>query len=381
MISTSDIIRAAEDQTGIKASIDPQVAEGLSRLVDALNDEAPLTERGWGSVRNTLVANLANRLRVEDYLARHPDLLQAPIDKPLFVFGLPRTGTTLVINLLNEDPARRSFLRWESLNSVPPPKAGELSTDPRCLESQRMTELALKHAPQIAAIHYEDADSPTECQFAMSQSFCAQYYEAIAEVPSYREWFLGTSYLPAFQYQKRLLQLLQSEAPGRWTLKNPWHPLYLEDLTRVFPDAQLVMTHRDPVEVLGSCCSLIKHVRLMLSDRVDLDYIGQSMMSTFQIMIERTLAYKEKYGWDSIYDMHYVDVVQDPIGEIKKVYAHFSEPWTSAAESAMRTFLKTNPKGKFGRHEYSLADYGLTREIVRERFADYCQRFKVPCRD
>lgn len=381
MISTSDIIRAAEDQTGIKASIDPQVAEGLSVLVDALNDEAPLTERGWGSVRNTLVANLANRLRVEDYLGKHPDLLQAPIDRPLFVFGLPRTGTTLVINLLNEDPARRSFLRWESLNSVPPPKAGELSTDPRCLESQRMTELALKHAPQIAAIHYEDADSPTECQFAMSQSFCAQYYEAIAEVPSYREWFLGTSYLPAFQYQKRLLQLLQSEAPGRWTLKNPWHPLYLEDLTSVFPDAQLVMTHRDPVEVLGSCCSLIKHVRLMLSDRVDLDYIGQSMMSTFQIMIERTLAYKEKHGWDSIYDMQYVDVVQDPIGEIKKVYAHFAEPWTSAAEAAMRTFLKTNPKGKFGRHEYSLADYGLTREIVRERFADYCQRFKVPCRD
>lgn len=244
-----------------------------------------------------------------------------------------------------------------------------------------MTELALKHAPQIAAIHYEDADSPTECQFAMSQSFCAQYYEAIAEVPSYREWFLGTSYLPAFQYQKRLLQLLQSEAPGRWTLKNPWHPLYLEDLTRVFPDAQLVMTHRDPVEVLGSCCSLIKHVRLMLSDRVDLHYIGQSMMSTFQIMIERTLAYKEKHGWDSIYDMQYVDVLQDPVGEIKKVYAHFAEPWTSAAESAMRTFLKTNPKGKFGRHEYSLADYGLTREIVRERFAVYCQRFKVPCRD
>ncbi|MBP6724883.1 MAG: sulfotransferase, partial [Halioglobus sp.] len=161
MISTSDIIEAAEDQTGIKASIDPPVAEGLSILVDALNDEAPLTERGWGSVRSTLVSNLANRLRVEDYLGKHPHLLRAPVDRPLFVFGLPRTGTTLVINLLNEDPARRTFLRWESLNSVPPPKAAELSTDPRCLESQRMTELALKHAPQIAAIHNEDADSPT----------------------------------------------------------------------------------------------------------------------------------------------------------------------------------------------------------------------------
>lgn len=381
MITSSDIIQAAEEATGLTAKLDPRVAEGLNQFIDSLNNEAPLTERGWGSVRGTLVNTLSNRLKVEDYLDKHPQLLDAPIEKPMFVFGLPRTGTTLVINLLNADPARRSFLRWESLNSVPPPKAAELSTDPRCLESQRITELSLKYAPQIAAIHYEDADSPTECQFAMSQSFCAQYFDAIAEVPSYRNWFLNTNYKHAFEYQKKLLQLLQSEAPGRWTLKNPWHPLFLNDLTSVYPDAQLVMTHRDPVYVVGSCCSLIKNVRMMMSDKVDLDYIGESMMNTFETMVERTLAYKEKNGWDSIYDMQYADVMRDPIGEMKKLYARFDEPFTQAAEDSMTRFLNSNPKGKFGKHEYSLEEYGLNKDIVRERFADYCERFSIPCKD
>ncbi|WP_460854197.1 sulfotransferase family protein [Pseudomaricurvus hydrocarbonicus] len=365
----------------MKAQLEPLVAQGLAQLVNALNTEAPLSERGWGSIRNTLTTTLANRLRVEHYLDKHPEILQTPIERPLFVFGLPRTGTTLVINLLNEDSARRCFLRWESLNSVPPPKAAELSTDPRCVESQKLTELSLKYAPQIAAIHYENADSPTECQFAMSQSFCAQYFDAIAEVPGYREWFLNTSYLPAFQYQKRLLQLLQTEAPGRWTLKNPWHPLFLDDLTQVYPDAQLVMTHRDPVEVVGSCCSLIKNVRMMLSDNVDLHSIGETMMDTFTLMVERTLAYKEKHGWDAIYDLQYVDVMRDPIGEIKKMYAALDEPWSATAESAMTTYLNNNPKGQFGKHEYNLEEYGLTRQIVRERFADYCQRFNITCQD
>ncbi|WP_317930466.1 sulfotransferase [Halioxenophilus sp. WMMB6] len=377
MISVDSIIAAAEQQTGLPAKLEPAVLEGLNQYVSSLNREAPLTERGWQSVQGTLITNLSNRLRVEAYLAEHPQLLQTPIEKPLFVFGLPRTGTTLVINLLNEDPARRCFRRWESLDSVPPPTTAELSSGPRYEKSQQMTQLSLKYAPQIAAIHYEDADSPTECQFAMSQSFCAQYYEAIAEVPSYRQWFLNADYRPAFQYQKKLLQLLQAQAPGRWTLKNPWHPLFLEDLTQVYPDAQLVMTHRDPVDVVGSCCSLIKHVRAMMSDKVDLRYIGETMMDTFASMVERTLAFKAKHGWDSIYDLHYSAVMRDPIGEIKKVYDHFNEPWTEAAEQAMTAYLANNPKGKFGKHEYSLAEYGLTAAKVRERFADYCDRFAI----
>jgi hypothetical protein len=375
MMEVTQLIAAARAQTGLNDLGDDAILEGLNVLVDALNSEANLSEAGYQRMQGTLVSTLANRLRIEGHLAKNPELLERPIEKPMFVFGLPRTGTTLVINLLNEDPARRCFLRWESLDSVPPPKAAEFTTDPRYLAEQAKLDMVVKHAPHIAAIHYEDADSPTECQFAMSPSFCAQVYEASVEIPSYRKWFLETSYLPAFRYHKRLLQHLQADAPGRWTLKNPWHPLFLNDLTTVYPDAQLVMTHRDPAEVVASACSLIRAVRPMYSDKVDLGYIAETMIDTFDKMIERALAYKEKHGWDSIYDLQYVDVMRDPIDALKKVYDHFDEPMTAEAEQAMTAFLARNPKGKHGKHDYSLEEFGLTKAGVRAHFRDYCERF------
>ena len=375
------IIDQARQQTGLSDLGDDSILEGLNRLVDAFNKEARLTERGAQSVEATLVSYLANRLRIEDYLAKHPDLLDRPIEKPLFVFGLPRTGTTLVINLLSVDPARRCFLRWEAFDSVPPPRAEELHAGPRYEKSQAETEMSLKYAPHISAIHHENADSPTECQFAMTPSFVSQVYDSMYHIPSYHKWFLyEADYLPAFRFHQRFLKLLQAHTGGRWTLKNPWHPLYLDALTTVYPDAQLVMTHRDPVEVVASACSLLKAVRPMFSDEVDPVAIGECLLETFDLMIERTLAFKEKYGWDSIYDMQYADVMRDPVGEVRKIYAHFDEPFTAAAGSAMETYMAENPKGKHGRHTYSLEDYGLSREQIRERYRDYCERFGVPVR-
>jgi len=381
MISVRHVLQLAREQTNLLSLGDDTILEGLNRLVDALNAEARLTERGEMAMEEMIVSTLVNRLRVEDYLTQHPELLQWPIDRPMFVFGLPRTGTTLTINLLNEDPARRCLLRWEALASVPPPKPEERRAGPRYEAEQARVEFSLKYAPQIAAIHHENADSPMECQFVMAASFCAQVYEAQTQIPSYRKWFLETSYLPAFRYHKRLLQLLQSETPGRWTLKNPWHPLFLDDLTTIYPDAQLVMTHRDPVDVVGSACSLIKHVRVMFSDSVDLAYIGESMLNTLETMIERMLAFRAKHGWGSIYDLQYADQLRDPIGEMKKLYRHFDEPWTEAAEQAMVAYVAANPQGRHGKHEYSLEEYGLSKGLIRERFNDYCRRLHIPLRD
>ncbi|MFT5481367.1 MAG: hypothetical protein ACI9GW_000008 [Halieaceae bacterium] len=378
-MQVDELIAAAQQQTGLSQLGDDGILEALGRLVDALNSEAKLTDRGTQSVQANLIATLANRMKVEDYLARHPHVLERPIEKPLFVFGLPRTGTTLAINLLSADPSRRSFLRWEAFDSVPPPQTSELHGGPRYEASQAQIEMSLKYAPHISAIHHEDADSPTECQFSMSPSFVAQYYDSMYDIPSYHQWFLHEAdYLPAFQYHKRLLQLLQAQTGGRWTLKNPWHPLYLKELTTIYPDAQLVMTHRDPVDVVGSACSLVNTVRPMFSDDVDPKVIGQSLLETFDVMIARTLAYKEKHGWDSICDIQYADVMRDPIEEIRKVYQHFDEPFTAEAETAMNRYIQDNPKGKHGSHAYSLEDYGLNKEQIRERYKDYCERFAIP---
>lgn len=326
-----------------------------------------------------IVGILSNRLRIVDYLKQHPELLQRPIERPMFVFGLPRTGTTLTINLLSADPSRRCLLRWEALNSVPPAAAGALHNDPRAVTEQQRLAMAVKYAPQIAAAHYEDADSPSECQFAMAPSFCAQLFDANVHIPSYRAWFLyKVSYLPAFRFHKQLLQLLQAENGGRWTLKNPWHPLYLDDLVTVYPDAQLVMTHRDPAEVVGSACSLIRLVRPMFSDVVNLRQIADQMIETFDLMIARQSQYRLEHGETSIYDVQYTEQLRDPLGQMRKIYAHFGEPLTREAESAMVKFLAENPQGKHGKHSYSLEEFGLTAAGVRQHFRDYCEHFHIP---
>ena len=381
-MTPEEVIAAASERTGLTAYGDAAVLDGLERLLAAYATEARFTERGWQMAHEELIRNMALRMKVEGWLADHPELLQRPVEKPLFVFGLPRTGTTLVINLLHADPARRSFLRWEAYEPVPPPRPAELHAGPRYEAMQAQSEAALVHVPHIAAIHFENADSPTECQFLMTPSFCAQVYEAQADVPSYRHWLLHEAdYRPAFAFHKRFLQLLQAHAGGRWTLKNPWHPLFLDALSEVYPDARLVMTHRDPADVLGSCCSLIKHVRAMFSDDVDLEGIGESFAAMFEIMIARAGAFKARHGDGAILDIQYADVMRDPLGEVEKIYAHCREPVSPPARAAMEQYMAGNPQGKHGRHDYVLEEYGLSRKGVHERFADYIERYRIPVQD
>jgi len=160
--------------------------------------------------------------------------------------------------------------------------------------------------------------------------------------------------------------------------RNPWHPLFLDALTEVYPDAHLVMTHRDPAEVVGSCCSLIKYVRQIYSDEVDLKGIGESFMDTFRVMIDRANAFKAKHGAQAIHDVQYADTVRDPIGTGRGIYDAFGEEFTPAAEQAMQAYMADNPKGKHGKHEYDLAEYGLSADEVHERFKDYIEDYDIP---
>jgi hypothetical protein len=378
-MNTADIIDRARKATGFSDFGDPLALEGLERLVKSSNEEARLSPAGAARWQETLTGIAINRLRIVDYLKKKPELLQRPVEKPMFVFGLPRTGTTLTINLLSADRGRRCLLRWEALNPVPPAKKGELQTDLRCGAQRQMLNMMLLIAPQIAAAHYEEADSPTECQYAMQLSFCAEIFDSILNIPSYSDWFLHqTRYRHAFEFHKQLLQLLQEHNGGRWTLKNPWHPLFLDDLTAVYPDAQLVMTHRDPAEVVGSACGLLRLVRPMYSDQVDLREIAQTLLHTFDLMIERQNAYRAQHGERSIYDIQYLDQLKDPVGTMRRLYAHFGEAFTAETEARMTRLVADNPQNKHGKHVYSLEEFGLTAKGVRTHFRDYCERFAIP---
>lgn len=378
-MQAQDIIAAASAAAGLSDFGDPAALDALQRLARSSSEEAQLSPAGAQRWMGNLIGIASNRLRLVDYMKKHPELLERPVEKPMFVFGLPRTGTTLTINLLSADPGRRCLLRWEALSPAPPAKKGELQTDLRCGAERQRLAMMLKLAPQIAAAHWEEADGPSECQYAMQLSFCAQIFDSTLHLPSYGQWFLREAdYLPAFRFHKQLLQVLQENNGGRWTLKNPWHPLFLEALTTVYPDAQLVMTHRDPVEVLGSACSLLRLVRPMFSDKVDLKDIAAKLLETFDLMIERQNAYRDQHGENAIHDIHYDEQMRDPIGTMRKVYERFDEPFTPAVEAAMQNMMAANPKGRFGKHEYSLEEFGLSADGVRKHFKDYCERFHIP---
>ncbi len=379
MINANEMLADARAQTGLADLGDDSILVPFQLLVDSVNKDAKLTENGAAAFVRTVTGYLANRLKVENWLKTHPELLDRPVEKPMFVFGLPRTGTTLTINLLAEDLARRNFLRWEAFDSVPPPKSEELHAGPRFQKAQDQIDMSLKYVPHISAIHHEDGDSPCECQFAMSPSFCAQVYDSQYYIPDYHQWFLyEADYRPAFRYQKRLLQVLQAETGGQWTLKNPWHPLYLDALHEVFPDAQLVMTHRDPVDVVGSACSLVWNVRMMLSSEVDREQLGRDMVETFELMVARQNAFRAKHGASAIYDIQYEDQLKDPIGTMRNLYTHFGTDLNTETETRMQAYMTNKPKDRFGKHVYDLADYGLTKDYIRDRFGDYCRDFNIP---
>lgn len=378
MLNSDLLLAAAAEQAGLNDFGDPSFREGLDVLVKSLNEEAKLSEAALSRVAESITATLANRLRVEDYLKQHPDLLDAPLEKPTFVFGLPRTGTTLAINLLAADPSRRAFLRWEAFATAPPAAEGELRSDPRYHAEQARLDMSLKYVPHISAMHHEDADSSCECQFAMTPSFCSQVYASQYHAPSYNAWFLNTDYRPAFRYHKRLMQLLQQHNKGHWTFKNPWHPLYLDALTDIYPGAQLVMTHRDPADVVASACSLVYAVRKLYSDEVDPLAVADDLLQTFDAMIQRTLAYEARHGEGSIHHIQYKELTAHPIAEMRRLYENFDEQLTDAAVEAMQATLNASPKGKHGKHTYALEDYGLTRKMVYARFADYIDRFEIP---
>ena len=374
------IIANARAATGLEDLGDPSQLEGLPILVKASNEEARLSQRGAAMWEKSITDYLINRMKTVDYAKQHPELLEAPIEKPTFVFGLPRTGTTMTINLLSADPARRCYRRFEALDAMPP-VGPDYKSDPRYLAEVAKGEMAMKYMPQIAAIHWEDADSPSEDQYAMAQSFCSQIYDSQVHIPSYREWFFGADYVPAFRFQKQILQLLQQNVGGKWTLKNPWHPLFLDALTTVYPDAELVMTHRDPVEVVGSACSLLKAVRPIYTEDMKPGEIAECLLQTFDHMIARQNAYRDRHGEDAIFDIQSAAQIKDPLGTMRALYDRFGTPFTAEAQAGMQAMMDYNPQNKHGKHSYTLEEFGLSAKWVRDHFKEYTDRFAIPVKD
>jgi hypothetical protein len=375
-MSPEQLVDEACERSGLSdLGPDAEVAlAGLSAYVEACAAEAGLSDLGVMAVHGAVVAALVNRLQVVDHHRRNPALATSAVGSPVVVVGLFRAGTTLLSNLLDRDPANRVMLRWESGDAVPPPTPAELREGPRVDAAQVGVEMLAAINPGIKAIHHEDAASPTECIAVLGQAFQSISWEAIANVPSYARWWRASDMTAGYRYHRSVLQVLQSNGcEGRWMLKSPGHALALDALTAVYPDARLVVLHRDPVVLTASVCSLVHTMSSAFSDVDHRDYVREHWTQTLEDCIAGIDAYA-----DRLHHLRYADLVADPLGTVQRLYADLGLEAGTGAFDAMAAELAARPQGVFGHHRYDLASYGLDEAELRKRFAGYVERYDVP---
>ena len=375
-LATDELIEEARKATGLERFDSESFREGLDILVADVNRgerPEPLVQR----IQRDFVSALANRLKTTAYLDSHPELLTRPIERPVFVFGVPRTGTTLLSNLLAADPARRSPLTWEIDDPVPPPSTATLYNDPRALSRLEMERKMLAARPEMGKYYRGSAIYPNECVFIMAHDFKTLMWESRGKLPGYREWIFQADVTSAYEYHKRMLQLLQAEAPGTWNLKMPSHALFIPTLLKIYPDARLIWTHRDPFAATGSLCSLISLAHTGYMGKVDGIWLAENYPRQAAEHANRAMDARDALGEDRIIDVQYGDLMRDPIGSMRKLYAVLGDDFTAEAEAGMRAWLDDNPQDKFGKHAYKLEQFGLSVEKLTPLFERYLSRYEV----
>ena len=353
--------------------------EGLEEYCASVADEAQLNEIGAAAIHGTIVAGLVNRLRVVDWATRHPDVRDERVDGPLVVIGMFRAGTTFLSYLLERDPKNRALLRWEAGDSVPPPTPENFRTGPRVDAARVAGEMLEQLNPRMRAIHHEEPDGPTECISVMSQDFKSLSWEAISNVPSYSKWLLSSDQRSAYEYHRLVLQVLQhGGVRGRWTLKSPHHAIALESLIGLYPDAQLVLLHRDPVELCASVCSLITELSSCFSDADHRAYIADHWVTMLAESIARIDAFRTAHPEHPVVDVQYDSFVREPVDAVASIYRAFGDVLPDDVRAAMQVYAQTQPKGSTGLHRYDIRDFGLDPGQIRDRFAPYVERYGVP---
>lgn len=357
--------------------------EGLAVYCESVDHDARLNEIGDAAIRANIVGSLVNRLRIVDWSHKHPEVATEPIDAPLVVIGMFRAGTTFLSYLLEQDAGNRALIRWETGDSVPPPNPENLRSDPRIEASRVGNDMLEQINPRIRAIHHEEPDGPTECISLMSQDFKSLSWEAISNVPAYGGWLLQVDQRSAYEYHRLALQVLQSGGVrGRWTLKSPHHALNLEALTAVYPDARLVLLHRDPVVLCASVCSLISTLSATFSDTDHRAYIAEHWVTMLDESVRRIDAFRVAHPAHPIVDVQYSDLMRDPVATVASIYEATGGPGGRGLDrrsrDAMAAYVATHPKGGLGIHSYDLAEFGLDRDRLAERFEGYVERYDVP---
>lgn len=368
----------ARSATGLSDFGDPYYREGLERLVDSLNTEADLSEMGGIIQQATLVNHLSQRLQVEQTYKDHPEIDDEVVGGPVFVIGLPRTGTTALSQLVAADPQFRSLRTWESSAPCPPPEAATQHEDPRIAATAGNMEMLDLTFPEFKTMYDATPTTPTECQDLMGMSFRTVHYDGMVHCPSYTDWVLDCDMDGTYAYHRRVLKLLQWHCPPTlWHLKTPVHVFALPSLVKAYPNAKFLWSHRDPAPVLGSVCSLIHYVRSWGSDRDDGATLGQQQTGLWAEGVRRAMAFRAEHGDDRFVDVAFADLQRDPLGVLASAYEQLGLTMSDLSAGAINEWAEEHKPGGRGQHTYDLADYGITEDGVREEFGDYLDAYGV----
>jgi hypothetical protein len=362
------VVGAAVAQTGLEDFGDDSFREGLEVLLASLRDEARLNARGEGYIYGRIVAALSQRLQVEDWYRRHPEIDEVDIEQPLIGLGLPRTGSTALSVLLARDPAIRYLRRWESSQPCPPPSTVQ-GPDPRIPADEGNQVGSRAHVPT-------GTHAPMECLELMALDFTSHIFQAFAQIPSYSAWLLEKAdFTPTYAYQRRVMKLLSWGEPTRpWRLKSPSHVLSLDALNSVFPDARFVMTHRDPTEVILSVADLYADIVGGFTDHLDRPYLGQLNVEHWSVGMARALQFRDGDADNRFYDIDFRAMQENPISEVRGLYAWLGEPVSDEFESRMRAWWAEAAAEREPSSHADPAEFGIDFDQVRPLFADYVAR-------
>src|SRR5438477_777516 len=368
--SAAELIDKAKRRCGLEDFGGDEFVEPLSRLLESCHREARLNVIGKMALRSDVVRILGNRLLLERDRRIYPEIAQQTIREPLFIVGLPRSGTTLLHILLAADPAHRAPLTWEVMSPSPPS-----SEDRQQRIEQASRNLAVLRwlAPTFESVHATGAELPQECVSLTSPTFMSDQFDTMYNVPSYRAWFFDQDLRPAYEFHRRSLQHLQfRQSAERWIMKAPAHMFAAPALLSTYPDARFVQIHREPIEAVASVSSLVTILRRVFSDEVDPVQVGRDALTYWSQALKTFLRARDQLPTGRVCDLYYDDVRRDPIAAVRRVYQHFGWPFSPEIEKRMRVTLAEQTSQTNGVHRYDANHFKLNE---MNGFADYCERF------
>ena len=354
--------------------------DDLALLTDGLVNESHLSDLGVEIAVMDLVGPLANRLRITQWRKEHPAIAAAPVEQPIFIVGQPRTGTTILFDLLAQDPDLRPPLTWEVDAPWPVPQPETYDSDPRIAQIQANLEMSEQIVPGLLAHHPMGALMPQEDVRIWAGQFCSMIFPVQYRLPSYSRWLLyDADHRNAYRYHRIFLQHLQSGVGGQWLLKSPAHLWQLDTLVSEYPDAVIVQTHRDPLNVISSIASLTEHVRRMASDHRDIAECARQCCEEIVVGLDRSMKVRDSgvLAPGQLVDVQFADFIRDPFTTVRGIYDALGRELTPVAEQRMRDHMAAHP-GDGGGTRYTWSDTGLDADAVREQVAAYQERFGVP---